>query len=187
MNIEENFERALSLADRFCPLGMWQKDEMCCVIESGSLPNVLTFSLYKTGASCNDYRRHVVVLPPGEVVTNFRGMVSRLAMSTHKHFSHCHPTPSKPAPAMPELPSRYHREVKGVVIDIYDILEAWSVTCSATQHALKKLMMPGQRGHKDRLKDLREARVSIERAIVMEDARQRVAANPITSGGRKPT
>ena len=37
----------------------------------------------------------------------------------------------------------------------------------ATQHAIKKLLQPGDRGHKDKLTDLREALASIERAIQM--------------------
>lgn len=64
-----------------------------------------------------------------------------------------------------EKNNKYARNVKGVDIDIYDILVAWEVTCPATQHAIKKLLMPGQRGHKDNLKDLQEAKQSVERAI----------------------
>ena len=61
--------------------------------------------------------------------------------------------------------NKYARNVKGVDIDIYDVLFAWKVDCPATQHAIKKLLMPGQRGHKDKKKDLQEAKQAIERAI----------------------
>lgn len=61
--------------------------------------------------------------------------------------------------------NKYQRQVPSTTIDIYDVLKAWGVTCPATQHAIKKLLQPGGRGHKDKLTDLREALASIERAI----------------------
>jgi hypothetical protein len=66
-------------------------------------------------------------------------------------------------------PNKYQRQVKGTVVDVYDILKAWDVRNPAVQHAIKKLLQPGQRGHKDALQDLREAGQSIERAIELED------------------
>lgn len=50
-------------------------------------------------------------------------------------------------------------------IDVYDVLTMFDVTCPATAHAVKKLLCAGSRGHKDRAKDLNEARDSISRAI----------------------
>ena len=57
-----------------------------------------------------------------------------------------------------------------VVIDIYDVLKSYEVTCPAVGHAIKKLLCPGQRGHKSYEQDLREARVSIDRALQMAGA-----------------
>lgn len=69
----------------------------------------------------------------------------------------------------PDAPrSKYHRNVKGVEIDVYDVLTAFGVTNPATAHAIKKLLMPGNRGHKDTITDLREAMLSIVRAIELE-------------------
>ena len=65
--------------------------------------------------------------------------------------------------------NKYQRQVPSTTIDIYDILNAYRVTCPATQHAIKKLLQPGERGHKDKLTDLREALASIERAIQMAE------------------
>ena len=65
--------------------------------------------------------------------------------------------------------NKYQRQVPSTTIDIYDILNAYRVTCPATQHAVKKLLQPGERGHKDKLTDLREALASVERAIQMEE------------------
>ena len=65
--------------------------------------------------------------------------------------------------------NKYQRQVPSTTIDIYDILNAYRVTCHATQHAIKKLLQPGERGHKDKLTDLREALASVERAIQMAE------------------
>ena len=64
--------------------------------------------------------------------------------------------------------SKYHKSVPGSVIDVYDVLIAFNVTNPATQHAIKKLLMPGSRGHKNVLTDLEEAYNSIKRAIQIE-------------------
>ena len=66
-------------------------------------------------------------------------------------------------------PNKYQRKVKGTVIDVYDVLVAWEVTNPAVQHAIKKLLQPGQRGHKDIITDLAEAGYSIGRAIEIEE------------------
>jgi hypothetical protein len=64
-----------------------------------------------------------------------------------------------------------HLQGGTITVDLYDILNAWPVS-AALQHAVKKLLMPGSRGHKDREKDLREAIYSIEREL------QAMAATP---------
>jgi len=53
-------------------------------------------------------------------------------------------------------------------IDVYDVLTAFNVTNPATQHAIKRLLMPGERGHKTKAQDLQEALDSIKRAIELE-------------------
>ena len=69
---------------------------------------------------------------------------------------------------MAKLESKYSRRIGKEVIDVYDVLMAFNVTNPATQHAIKKLLMPGTRGHKDTLTDLKEAYQSIARAIELE-------------------
>ena len=64
--------------------------------------------------------------------------------------------------------NKYRKSIHGVEVDIYDILQAYDVTNSATQHAIKKLLAGGKRGHKDLLQDLAEARWSIGRAMELE-------------------
>ena len=57
--------------------------------------------------------------------------------------------------------------------DVYDVLKAFGVTCHARGHAIKKLLMPGQRGVKGEIQDLDEALASVSRAIDMAYARLR--------------
>lgn len=50
-------------------------------------------------------------------------------------------------------------------LDVYDVLIMFDVCDPAIQHAVKKLLACGQRGHKNAFQDLREARESIDRAL----------------------
>jgi hypothetical protein len=63
----------------------------------------------------------------------------------------------------------YRRKItvgKDGLSDIYDVLTAFNVTCPATQHAVKKLLIPGVRtGGKSRVQDLEEAVQAAQRAV----------------------
>ena len=90
---------------------------------------------------------------------------------TRADWERCMP-PVKPTPTAepaPLPPNKYQRTVPSTTIDVYDVLTAYNVTNPATQHAIKKLLQPGNRGHKDKLTDLREALASIQRAIQIEE------------------
>jgi len=67
--------------------------------------------------------------------------------------------------------SKYHVQIKGQWVDVYDILTAYGVTNPADAHAIKKMLCPGQRGAKDGIQDRREAIASLERAIELEQGR----------------
>src|SRR5690554_6203527 len=67
------------------------------------------------------------------------------------------------------MPSKYHVRLKGAWCDVYDVLKAFGVTNPADQHAIKKMLMPGKRGHKGGIQDRREAIQSLHRAIELED------------------
>lgn len=56
-------------------------------------------------------------------------------------------------------------------IDIYRVCDLFAVDdpSGATQHAIKKLLLPGQRGAKDRRKDLQEAIDTLQRRLQMLD------------------
>ncbi len=70
------------------------------------------------------------------------------------------------------MANKYQRNIKGVTVDVYDVLLAWDVRNPAVQHAIKKLLQPGQRGHKTEEQDLREAYVSIARAIELIEVKE---------------
>jgi hypothetical protein len=82
------------------------------------------------------------------------------------------PTPtaavSHAVPASQEAPSKYHRVLNGFWVDIYDILDAYSITNPGDQHAIKKMAMPGGRGVKTANQDREEAIVSLKRAIQLD-------------------
>jgi hypothetical protein len=79
------------------------------------------------------------------------------------------PGPPKPAPAKAHSGSKYLRHPEGVKedgrIDVYSVLLTFDVRCPATQHAIKKLLLPGARGKGNIRQDLSEARDAITRAI----------------------
>ena len=64
--------------------------------------------------------------------------------------------------------NKYQRKIKGVTMDVYDVLMAFGVTNPAIQHAVKKLLMPGQRGYKDKSTDIAEAIMALQRAKELE-------------------
>jgi hypothetical protein len=64
--------------------------------------------------------------------------------------------------------------------DVYAFLEAFGVTCPARGHAIKKLIMAGLRGKAGVLQDLHEARDALDRAIQMQENRERVFGLPKT-------
>jgi hypothetical protein len=82
-------------------------------------------------------------------------------------------------PPIPKPANKYARTIQPlpasesqdpVLVDVYSVLDAFGVSNPAIAHAVKKLLMPGARGEKSREQDLREAMVSVQRAIEMEAA-----------------
>lgn len=60
---------------------------------------------------------------------------------------------------------KYNRVIKGVTVDVYDVLRAYDVRSPAIQRAIKKLLMPGQRGAKTELEDIIEAEFSVSKEV----------------------
>lgn len=69
--------------------------------------------------------------------------------------------------------SKYDRPTPlGETMDVYDVLEAFNVTCPALQHLIKKALCAGIRGHKDVHQDLVDIKNSAESAIRLQIARE---------------
>ncbi|AQN32393.1 terminase large subunit [Escherichia phage vB_EcoS_CEB_EC3a] len=65
--------------------------------------------------------------------------------------------------------SKYDREIIGIdgtvtTVDVYRVLDAFSVSDPATQHAVKKMLCMGLRGHKDYITDLNDSIESLQKA-----------------------
>lgn len=70
---------------------------------------------------------------------------------------------------MPAItPSKYTKTIRGVSVDVYDVLQAWGVSNPALQHLIKKALQCGQRGHKDNAQDLQDIIDSAIRAKELE-------------------
>lgn len=65
-------------------------------------------------------------------------------------------------------PSKYTKTIRGVSVDVYDVLQAWGVSNPALQHLIKKALQCGQRGHKDNTQDLQDIIDSAIRARELE-------------------
>lgn len=75
--------------------------------------------------------------------------------------------------------SKYNRKIRDkngteITVDVYDVLVAFDVNCPAMQHAIKKMLCSGLRGHKDSTQDKEEAIASIKRSIELEKTYERV-------------
>ena len=67
--------------------------------------------------------------------------------------------------------------------DVYDVLEAFNVTCPAMQHAIKKLLMPGERGSKGYDKDCDEGINSVEQSKLLQKFRKQLSIKEVTVKG----
>ncbi len=61
--------------------------------------------------------------------------------------------------------NEYHKDLKGVTVDVYDVLKAFEVTDPALQHLIKKALCAGLRGHKNKDQDLQDILDSAKRAV----------------------
>lgn len=79
-------------------------------------------------------------------------------------------TASDPGVVTLGTPNKYARTIyplqgEPAQIDVYRVLDAFAVTDPAIQHAVKKLLMPGERGAKSTIQDLEEAAFSVKQAV----------------------
>lgn len=65
--------------------------------------------------------------------------------------------------------NKYEREIynsskEAIFVDVYDVLVAFDIKNPALQHAIKKMLCAGIRGHKNFTQDIDEAIQALERA-----------------------
>jgi hypothetical protein len=70
----------------------------------------------------------------------------------------------------PSAEHKYNRPITGMdgtkaTVDVYRVLSAFKVVDPEIQHSIKKLLMPGVRGKGDRMQDIMEAKLSLEKLI----------------------
>ena len=77
--------------------------------------------------------------------------------------------------------SHYFKTTPSPQVDVYRVLSMFNVTDPCLQHAIKKLLVAGDRGHKDESKDIQEAIDTLERWKIMreEDLYERSLERPI--------
>lgn len=73
--------------------------------------------------------------------------------------------------------SKYNREIIGLdgevtTVDVYRVLDAFQVTDPAIQHAIKKMLCTGLRGHKDYLTDIEDSIESLQKSKELYDQRK---------------
>jgi hypothetical protein len=69
--------------------------------------------------------------------------------------------------------SKYHRTIfsclpddhASITVDVYSVLKAFPTASPALDHCAKKVLCAGIRGKGNKLQDLKEARVALDRAI----------------------
>ena len=65
-----------------------------------------------------------------------------------------------------------NRNGESIDVDVYDVLEAFDVRCSALQHLSKKALCAGLRGHKTQEQDLQDIIDSAVRAKELHEQRK---------------
>lgn len=78
--------------------------------------------------------------------------------------------------------SHYKKNVAGLsMIDVYRVLDLFGVTDPCIQHAAKKLLATGLRGHKDAARDIQDAIDTLERwkEMRVEDRQRQSDRHPM--------
>ena len=75
---------------------------------------------------------------------------------------------------MKPIHSHYHKDVSALkTIDVYRVLKLFEVSDPCLQHAAKKVLCAGSRGHKDLYRDVQDAIDSLERWKEMQAAKEK--------------
>ena len=78
--------------------------------------------------------------------------------------------PSEPEAVKPQASSPYDRVIGSVEVDLWTLADIYGITSHRLFSAWKKITMAGRRGPKDKLRDLKEARVALDKEIAKLEA-----------------
>lgn len=78
--------------------------------------------------------------------------------------------PSEVEAVKPQAPSPYDRVIGGVEVDLWTLADIYGITSHRLFSTWKKITMAGRRGPKDKLRDLKEARVGLDKEIAKLEA-----------------
>jgi len=77
--------------------------------------------------------------------------------------------------------SHYFKDISLIdILDVYRVCDLFEVNDAAIQHAVKKLLLAGDRGVKDKVKDIQEAIDSLERYLEMKRENNGYASPPMS-------
>jgi len=116
---------------------------------------------------CN--RDHEVVKVDGNTVFIKHLKYRYESFTDLKHFESSFTYIFTPTEKEDKPKNKYHRDLKGVTVDVYDVLKAFEVTDPALQHLIKKALCAGLRGHKNKDQDLQDILDSAKRAVELND------------------
>lgn len=73
--------------------------------------------------------------------------------------------------------NKYHKTIIGlcgtaVKVDVYRVLDAYPTGDAALDHAIKKALIPGKRGHKDKITDYQNIIESAQKALTLVKQKQ---------------
>lgn len=73
--------------------------------------------------------------------------------------------------------NKYHREIidlNGIkaTVDVYRVLDAFKTGSAAIDHAVKKMLCAGMRGHKDKKTDLQNAIESLQNELLLIEQKE---------------
>ena len=82
---------------------------------------------------------------------------------------------------MKENHNHYFKPCPYDTLDVYRVINIFGVTDPCIQHALKKLLCSGVRGHKDQSKDIQDVIDTLERWKQMREEDYKITSSEVTS------
>lgn len=166
VGVEVDGERRWTQEENVKPF-IWQVGRTYKTTLEGVTAKIKSLSSSSVSADMSD--------KPGTVCFNLRtgkllGMESREDQPHLLPFLADDPSEVKPEPVKPQASSPYDRVIGGVEVDLWTLADIYGITSHRLFSAWKKITMAGRRGPKDKLRDLKEARVGLDKEIAKLEA-----------------